>query len=97
MPTPRWYASSRRGVGTRFGQQYRTYDDLQEANSIVVGNPDTVTRKLTEIVEDLHPGYLICYGNEGDMPHDKVMRSIELIGKEVIPALKEIKLRPYDD
>ena len=85
------------GVGTRFGQQYRTYDDLQEANSIVVGNPYTVTRKLTEIVEDLHPGYLICYGNEGDMPHDKVMRSIELIGKEVIPALKEIKLRPYDD
>ena len=42
------------------------------------------------------PGYLICYGNEGDMPHDDVMRSIELIGREVIPALHEVKLRPYE-
>ncbi len=84
------------GVGTRFGQQYRTYDDLQEANSIVVGNPDTVTKKLTDILEGLAPGYLICYGNEGDMPHDKVMRSLQLIGTEVIPALKEIKLKPYE-
>jgi hypothetical protein len=25
------------------------------------------------------------------------MRSIELLGKEVIPALHEVKLRPYDD
>ncbi len=77
-------------MGTRFGQQYRTYDDLQEANSIVVGNPDTVTRKLTEIVEDLHPGYLIVYGNEGDMPHEKVMRSIELFATKVMPHFKEV-------
>jgi hypothetical protein len=30
------------------------------------------------------------------MKHEDSMRSIELLGKEVIPALKEIKLRPYD-
>ena len=37
-----------------------------------------------------------CYGNEGDMPYEDVMRSIELIGKEVIPALHEVKLQPYE-
>ena len=30
------------------------------------------------------------------MPHSDVVRSIELMGKEVIPALHEIKLQPYD-
>ncbi len=83
------------GVGTRFGQRRRTYEELQEADSIIVGKPDTVIRKLTRVLETVAPGYLICYGNEGDMPHNDVMRSIELIGKEVIPALHEVKLRPY--
>jgi hypothetical protein len=29
------------------------------------------------------------------MPHEDVMRSIELMGQEVIPALHEIKLKPW--
>jgi hypothetical protein len=35
------------------------------------------------------------YGNEEPMPHQDVMRSIELFGREVIPALHEITLQPY--
>ena len=73
-----------------------SYEELQAAGSIVVGNPDTVVKRLTETLDSVSPGYLICYGNEGDMPHDDVMRSIELIGKEVIPALHEVELKPYD-
>ena len=30
------------------------------------------------------------------MTHPDCMRSIELLGKEVIPALKEIQLQPYE-
>jgi hypothetical protein len=30
------------------------------------------------------------------MAHEDVMRSVELLGKEVIPALHEVKLRPYE-
>jgi alkanesulfonate monooxygenase SsuD/methylene tetrahydromethanopterin reductase-like flavin-dependent oxidoreductase (luciferase family) len=73
-----------------------TYEQLQQVNNIIVGNPETVTRKLTQVIEHLQPGYLHIYGNEGDMAHKDVMRSIELIGKEVIPALHEIKLQPYE-
>ena len=73
-----------------------TYEQLQGVNNIIVGNPETVTRKLTEMVDRLSPGYLHVYGNEGLMPHDDVMRSIELMGKEVIPALHEVKLQPYE-
>ncbi len=73
-----------------------TYEDQQELNTLIVGSPQTVIRKLTGIMDKLSPGYLLIFGNDGRMPHKDVMRSIELMGKEVIPALHEIKLRPYE-
>ena len=73
-----------------------TYEEKQEINIVIVGRPETVTRKLTEAVTKLNPGYLHIYGNEGAMSHEDSMRSIQLLGQEVIPALHEIKLQPYD-
>jgi alkanesulfonate monooxygenase SsuD/methylene tetrahydromethanopterin reductase-like flavin-dependent oxidoreductase (luciferase family) len=54
----------------------------------VVGSPQTVIEKLKYVINRLQPGYLLIYGNEGPMPHKDVMRSIELFGREVIPALQ---------
>ena len=73
-----------------------TYEDLLEMGAIVSGSPETVTKKLKYILERINPGYLHIYGNEGDMAHEDVMRSIELLGKEVIPALHEVKLQPWE-
>jgi alkanesulfonate monooxygenase SsuD/methylene tetrahydromethanopterin reductase-like flavin-dependent oxidoreductase (luciferase family) len=73
------------------------YEQLQAVHNVIVGNPDTVTRKLTQVIERLHPGYLHIYGNEGAMNSKAIMRSIELLGKEVIPALHEIQLPEYYD
>ena len=73
-----------------------SYENQQEAKVIIVGTPDTVIEKLKWVTETLNPGYLLIYGNEGPMKHEDSMRSIELLGKEVIPALREIKLHPYD-
>ena len=81
------------GTGT-FGKKMG-YDELRAVNNIIVGNPETVIKKLTEIIQHLHPGYLHIYGNEGPMAHPDVKRSIELLGKEVIPALHELELQPY--
>jgi alkanesulfonate monooxygenase SsuD/methylene tetrahydromethanopterin reductase-like flavin-dependent oxidoreductase (luciferase family) len=81
------------GTGT-FGQKM-SYDELRAVNNIIVGNPETVIKKLTEIIQRLNPGYLHIYGNEGPMAHTDVMRSIELMGKEVIPALHELTLQAY--
>ena len=78
-----------------FGKKM-TYEELQEVDIIIVGTPESVTRRLTAVIERLNPGYLHIYGNEGAMPHEDVMRSIELLAKEVIPALHEIQLQPYD-
>ncbi len=78
-----------------FGRRM-SYQELQDVDNVIVGSPDTVTRKLSRIIERLNPGYLHIYGNEGNMAHSDVMRSVELLGKEVIPALHEIQLQPYE-
>ena len=84
------------GVFAGNAGQAQSYEQQQEAKVVIVGTPDTVIEKLNYVVENLNPGYLLIYGNEGPMPHDVAMRSIELLGKEVIPALKEIQLQPYE-
>jgi alkanesulfonate monooxygenase SsuD/methylene tetrahydromethanopterin reductase-like flavin-dependent oxidoreductase (luciferase family) len=66
-----------------------SYEELQEAHNIIVGSPETVIKKLRYVKKDLKPGYILIYGNEGNMRHADVMRSIELFGTKVIPALKE--------
>ena len=76
-------------------ERMMSYEDLQEVGAIVVGSPATVIRKLSNTITKLNPGYLILIGSDGNIPHKHVMRSIELLGKEVIPALHEIKLQAY--
>ena len=80
---------SRPLIGTGTMGRRMTYEDLQAAYNIIVGSPETVTEKLRHIRQDLEPGYILIYGNEGHMPHEDVMRSVELLGTRVIPALKE--------
>ena len=72
-----------------------TYQDLQDVNAVVVGSPETVIAKLKDTVEKLSPGYLILIGSDGNIPHENVMRSLELLGNEVVPALHEVELQPY--
>ncbi len=80
---------SRPLIGTGTMGRRMSYEELQDAYNIIVGSPETVTEKLRHIRRDLEPGYILIYGNEGHMPHQDVMRSVELLGTKVIPALKE--------
>ena len=88
--------AQRAGIGGAEDRTAMSYERLQELNAIIVGSPETVIRKLTEVIKALSPGFLHLYGNEGPMSHKDTMRSIELLGKEVIPALHEIQLQPYE-
>ena len=72
-----------------------TYQDLQDVNAVVVGSPETVIAKLKDTVQKLSPGYLILIGSDGNIAHKDVMRSLQLLGSEVVPALHEVELQPY--
>ncbi len=66
-----------------------SYQELQDECHLVVGSPDTVIRKLRYIKEELGIGALLLEAQGGPLSHQDTMRSLELFGKEVIPALKE--------
>jgi hypothetical protein len=48
-----------------------------------------VIKKLKHIIDLVNPRYMIFWGREGPMLHQVAMRAIDLLGQEVIPAIKE--------
>jgi alkanesulfonate monooxygenase SsuD/methylene tetrahydromethanopterin reductase-like flavin-dependent oxidoreductase (luciferase family) len=62
--------------------------EFDREDMVVVGTPDECLEKLLRY-EAAGVDQLLCYLNFGYLPHDAVMRSIELLGTHVIPALKQ--------
>jgi alkanesulfonate monooxygenase SsuD/methylene tetrahydromethanopterin reductase-like flavin-dependent oxidoreductase (luciferase family) len=60
------------------------FDYLKDANAVIVGDPDEVVERC-RAYEAAGVDLLLCLLNPYDIPHEKCMQSIELIGKHVIP------------
>jgi alkanesulfonate monooxygenase SsuD/methylene tetrahydromethanopterin reductase-like flavin-dependent oxidoreductase (luciferase family) len=63
--------------------------DLQRAQSIIVGGPDTVARRIIDIVEHAKCGHLLIQFHMGNMPDALVRKSMTLFAREVAPRLRE--------
>ncbi|MBV1687842.1 LLM class flavin-dependent oxidoreductase [Novosphingobium sp. G106] len=61
--------------------------EFDREDMVIVGTPDEVLEKLMRY-EEAGVDQLLCYLNFGYLPHEAVMRSIELLGTKVIPELK---------
>jgi hypothetical protein len=61
---------------------------FNDADMIVVGDPDQCLAKMLKYAE-LGVDQLICYVQFGHLPHESIMRTIELLGTEIIPQLKK--------
>jgi alkanesulfonate monooxygenase SsuD/methylene tetrahydromethanopterin reductase-like flavin-dependent oxidoreductase (luciferase family) len=61
--------------------------DFAEDDMVIVGTPDECLEKFIRY-EEAGVDQVLCYVNFGYLPHEAVMRSIELLGTHVIPALK---------
>jgi alkanesulfonate monooxygenase SsuD/methylene tetrahydromethanopterin reductase-like flavin-dependent oxidoreductase (luciferase family) len=59
---------------------------FNKADMIVVGDPDQCMEKVLRY-ESLGVDQLICYVQFGTLPHESVMRTIQLMGEHVIPEL----------
>ena len=53
------------------------------------GTPDTVSEKLTRLQDKLRLDHLNCDFWLGDMPQDKVLRSMELFARHVMPRFQD--------
>ena len=58
--------------------------------SLYVGSPETVARKIASTVRLLGAGRFDLKYSSGTLPHDAMMRSIELYGTRVIPRVREL-------
>jgi len=65
-----------------------SYEEAHATYQIVSGNPDTVIKKLQRIIDVVDPGFMIFWGREGLMSHEVAVHGIDLMTREVIPAIK---------
>jgi probable LLM family oxidoreductase len=61
-----------------------------DQGSLYVGSPETVARKIAATVKALGLSRFQLKYSAGPLPHEKLMKSIELFGTKVVPMVKEM-------
>ena len=91
-----WFApvGMRSRAGSQFALRARprslasmSYEELLEEQFIVAGTPDEVIDRFTRVQRELGVGHLLLEAQESRMDHPTTMRSIELMGAKVVPAV----------
>jgi alkanesulfonate monooxygenase SsuD/methylene tetrahydromethanopterin reductase-like flavin-dependent oxidoreductase (luciferase family) len=65
---------------------------FNDADMIIVGDPDQCFEKMVKYHE-LGVDQLICYVQFGTLPHESIMKTIELLGTEIIPKLEKMEIQ----
>lgn len=84
------YAMNVIGRERGWGEYTReTFDHARSfAGALYVGDPQTVAEKIIFLRKELGIKRFMMHTPVGSMPHEDVMRSIELLGKEVAPIVR---------
>ena len=61
-----------------------------ENGSLYVGSPETVARKIAGTAKALGVARFDMKYSAGPLPHDKMMRCIDLYGRKVIPLVRDM-------
>jgi len=86
------YAGLMNRIGAERGWQPigRAHFEREAAEgALFVGSPETVAAKIVKTVKGLGLSRFDLKYSNGTMPHDKLMKSIELYGTRVVPLVKE--------
>ena len=88
--TSRRLSTTAFGPAGRFGTNRRPFEDQVSDNTIITGTPKTVLPKIRSVLEYLRPGSVFFWDGDGSMSHEDQMRSLRLMGEEVLPAVREM-------
>jgi alkanesulfonate monooxygenase SsuD/methylene tetrahydromethanopterin reductase-like flavin-dependent oxidoreductase (luciferase family) len=88
--TSRRLAAASFGPAGRFGINRRSYEEQVNDYTIISGTPKTVLPKIRHVLEYLRPGSIFFWDGDGAMTHEDQMRSLRLMGAEIIPAVREM-------
>ena len=64
------------------------YQEAQDNYQLVLGTPDQVIEKLRYVRDLLGLGHMCLWAQDGHIDHEDTVRCINLLGKEVLPALR---------
>jgi len=84
----RWQNRAGRALG-RLAVTNGRVDDDRFMDRLYFGSPETVIEKFRRAAE-LGVTHVSCWSMFGGIEHEKIMRSIRLMGEQVIPALKDV-------
>ena len=87
---PTEYRPLRLDAAQEFADTDDTYRGLEQSYSIISGTPKTVIPKIRHVLEYLRPGSICFWDGDGSMSHEDSMRSLRLMGEEVLPAVREM-------
>ena len=87
LPTQEVATRARGGAAGVLG---RPYEQQIADYTIISGTPKTVLPKIRHVLEYIRPGSIFFWDGDGAMTHDDAMRSLRLMGEEVIPAIRDM-------
>ena len=90
LPTRDVATAARGGSAGPGGVLSRPYEQQIADYTIISGTPKTVIPKIRHVLETIRPGSIFFWDGDGAMTHDDAMRSLRLMGQEVLPAVREI-------
>lgn len=87
------YIAMMNRIGRERGWPPRGRDDFEREagpdGALYVGSPETVAAKIRRTVTELGLSRFDLKYSSGTLPHDKLMKSIELFGSRVLPMVRE--------
>ncbi len=87
------YKRMRDQIGSERGwppMETSEFEQEIEHGSLYVGSPETVARKIAATVKALGISRFDLKYSAGALPHEKMMRCIELYGTKVVPMVREM-------
>jgi probable LLM family oxidoreductase len=89
-----YYKEGRDRIGAERGWPPATragYErEASDSGSLYVGSPETVARKIARTVSTLAVDRFDLKYSSGRLPHDLLMRNIELYGSKVLPMVRDM-------
>lgn len=81
----------REGNRERLDFSVLSWEELDRTGYIIAGSPDTVARNLKGQMEQVGADHFMGMFHIGSLSHQKVIASLELFHKEVMPRLRSVK------
>jgi alkanesulfonate monooxygenase SsuD/methylene tetrahydromethanopterin reductase-like flavin-dependent oxidoreductase (luciferase family) len=88
LTSTRSFSYFREGNRTRVDFSKLSWEELVTSGYIIAGTPDTVARQLQTQMQRVGAGHFMGMFHIGNLPHDKVINSLALFSKEVMPRLR---------